>query len=98
MFIAVFRARVSAPHADEFNRLYAEMGEIVSKIDGYVSHKLFSADDGEGVVIAEFLDFEAVEAWDKHQDHKRVKELGKKYIFDEYDVSVGKIVERHVKP
>lgn len=98
MHVAVFRARVSADHKDEFERLYAEMGEIISNIDGYVSHKIFAASDGEGVVIAEFRDFDAVESWDNHPDHKRVKELGKKYIFDTYDVAVCEVVERHVKP
>ena len=98
MYVAVFRSRVNKAHEHEFNGLYAEMGEIVSKLDGYIGHKLFAAPDGEAVVIAEFRDFDAVERWDTHPDHERVKELGKKYIFDEYDVSVAKIVERHTKP
>lgn len=98
MMIAVFRSRVNKNHMDEFSTLYDEMGGIVSGLPGYISHKIFTAADGEGVVIAEFQSEEAVHNWDVHPDHKRVKELGKKYIFDEYDVSVAKIVERHTKP
>ncbi len=98
MMIAVFRSRINAASKEEFETLYAEMSEIIAKLEGYLSHKIFAAEDGEVVVIAEFRDMEAVEKWDKHPDHKRVKELGKKYIFDEYDVAVGKIVERHTKP
>ncbi len=98
MMIAVFRSRVNKDHIDEFTTLYDEMGDIVSGLPGHISHKIFSSDDGEGVVIAEFENEEALHEWDVHPDHKRVKELGKKYIFDEYDVSVAKIVERHKKP
>ncbi len=98
MMVAVFRSRVNTEHEEEFSKLYQEMGDIVSGLPGYISHKIFAADDGEGVVIAEFENQDAVTLWDKHPDHKRVKELGKKYIFDEYDVAVAQIVERHKKP
>lgn len=98
MIIAVFRARVNDSAQDEFNSLYAEMGDIVSKMSGYISHKAFGAEDGEAVVIAEFEDMETVEEWDVHPDHKRAKQKGKDYIFDAYDVAVARIVERHTKP
>ena len=74
--IAAFRTRPTQETLAEFEALYAEMSAIVSAMPGYAGHKVFTADDGEMVVIAEWTDREAFLAWDKHPDHERAKELG----------------------
>ena len=75
--IAAFRTRPSVDTVREFEALYAEMSEIVSAMPGYAGHKVFRAEDGELVVVAEWRDKAAFAAWDEHPDHKRAKELGK---------------------
>ena len=95
---AAFRTRPSGKTLDEFHALYAEMSEIVASLPGYFGHKVFKADDGELVVIAEWADRQAFSAWDHHPDHERAKELGKSYLLDEYDVAVGEVFEHHRKP
>ena len=97
MIIAVFRNRVNAQAQKEFDRLYSEMSTHINKIPGYISHKSFASDDGEQVVIVEFENKEALEAWDIHPEHKKAKERGKQEIFDKYDVAVATIFERHTK-
>jgi len=96
--IAVFRMYAAQASFDEFEQLYGEMSGIVAAMPGYVSHKVFVADDGERVVVAEWESKDAFLNWDTHPDHKRAKELGKQYLFDSYDVVVADIFERHVKP
>lgn len=93
--IAAFRTRPTQETLAEFDALYAEMSEIVSAMPGYAGHKVFKADDGEMVVVAEWTDREAFLAWDKHPDHKRAKELGKARLLRDYDVAVGEIFEHH---
>ena len=61
------------------------MSEIVSAMPGYAGHKVFRAEDGELVVVAEWRDKAAFAAWDEHPDHKRAKELGKAYLLDAFD-------------
>lgn len=95
--IAAFRMYVAEETRAEFERLYGEMSDIVSAMQGYVGHKVFVADDGERVVIAEWSDREAFVAWDHHPDHLRAKELGKSRLFNAYDVAVADIFERHAK-
>ena len=97
MHIEVFRFRVNPEFQGEFEELYASMVRHINGLKGYLSHKVFKADDGEGVLVGFFEDFDAVEAWDRHPEHKRAKERGKADIFTEYDVMVAAVVERHTK-
>lgn len=97
MIIATFRSRVNSQAQEEFDRLYSEMSNHIVKIPGYISHKVFSSDDGEQVVIVEFENKDALEAWDSHPEHKKAKEKGKQEIFDTYDVAIATIFERHSK-
>ena len=96
--ITVFRMYAAKASFEEFERLYGEMSGIVSAMPGYVAHKVFVAEDGERVVVAEWSDKDAFLAWDRHPEHKKAKELGKAYLFDSYDVAVAEIFERHAKP
>jgi len=73
------------------------MQALVQRSPGYISHKLFSADDGESVVIAEFDDHDSVEVWGENLDHKIAQEAGKSHVYISYDVAVCDVVERHTK-
>ena len=95
--IAVFRFTPSQDTLEELDRLYGEMSDIVVAMPGYLSHKMFVANDQERVVVAEWADRDAFLAWDTHPEHKKAKELGKAYLFDAYDVAVADIFERHRK-
>ncbi len=96
--IAVFRSYVADEHREEHDRLYNQMHALVQQCPGYISHKLFAADDGETVVIAEFTDVDAVETWGEQADHKIAQAAGKERVYRSYDVAVCEVVERHVKP
>lgn len=93
--VEVFRHRINPDFKGEFDELYARMVTVVSGLKGYISHKVFTADDGEKVLIGYFENFEAVEEWDAHPEHKYAKERGKTDIFLEYDVVVAEVVEHH---
>jgi heme-degrading monooxygenase HmoA len=97
MYVEVFRFRVNPSFQGEFEQLYASMVTHIKGLNGYMSHKVFTADDGETVVVGYFETFESVEAWDKHPEHKHAKERGKADIFIEYDVVVAQVVEHHAK-
>lgn len=95
MHIEVFRYRVDPAHQDEFDALYEEMAGLVAGLKGYIGHKVYTADDGEKLLVGQFEDFATVEEWDKHPAHKRAKERGKEAVFLEYEVMVGDVVEHH---
>ena len=97
LHVEVFRHRVDPSFQGEFDDLYARMVTIVKGLKGYINHKVFTAEDGERVLIGYFSDFEAIEEWDVHPEHKYAKERGKADGFTEYDVIVAKVVEHHSK-
>lgn len=95
MHVEVFRHRVDPAFQGEFDDLYDRMVTVVRGLKGYISHKVFTAEDGEKVLIGYFEDFETVEEWDRHPEHKYAKERGKTDVFLEYDVVVAEVVEHH---
>lgn len=98
MVVGVFKSNVNAQRKEEFEMLYEKMGKYISRIDGYIGHKRYYADDGEAVVIVEFETQEAFIEWDTHVEHKKVKTLGKNEdIFTSYDVTVGTVFEQSKK-
>ena len=98
MTIAVFRSYVAEQHQSENDRLYGEMNDLVQECPGYQSHKLFTAPDGEVVVIVESKDLESLEGWGHHSEHEKAQAAGKDHVYDSYDVAVCEVVERHTKP
>ena len=97
MTIAVFRSYVAPEHQAENERRYGEMHALVQQSPGYIAHKLFTADDGESVVIVEFDDLDSVELWGENPDHKIAQEAGKSHVYTSYDVAVCEVVGRHIK-
>ncbi len=97
MHVEVFRFRLDPAFKHEFDELYGRMVSSIRGIDGYISHKVFAAEDGENVVVGYFDSWEAVEEWDRHPEHKHAKERGKADVFLEYDVVVAEVVEHHSK-
>ena len=95
MHVEVFRHRVDPDFQGEFDELYGRMRTVVKGLKGYMSHKVFTAEDGEKVLIGYFEDFEAIEEWDVHPEHKYAKDRGKNGVFLEYDVVVAEVVEHH---
>ncbi len=74
------------------------MHALVQQSPGYiVTHKLFTAGDGESVVVVEFDDLDSVELWGENPDHKIAQEAGKSHVYTSYDVAVCEVVERHIK-
>ena len=95
MHVEVFRHRVDPDFQGEFDELYARMVTVVKGLKGYMSHKVFTAEDGEKVLIGYFEDFEAIEEWDVHPEHKYAKDRGKNGAFLEFDEVVAEVVEHH---
>ena len=93
-----FRHRIDPSFRGEFDDLYARMVTIVKGLKGYISHKVFTAEDGEESSDWLFQRLRSYRGMDVHPEHKYAKERGKADVFTEYDVIVAKVVEHHSKP
>jgi heme-degrading monooxygenase HmoA len=92
MTIAIFRTRMK-PHVnmDEFIALHHRMNQIVTTMPGFVSVKLFRAEDGETLALAEFESLEALNAWRDHPEHVVARRRGLEF-FGDYNVKVCSVV------
>jgi heme-degrading monooxygenase HmoA len=90
MIVTVFRSRVRPEHADEYLKMVGKMKELVSAMPGFRSHKGFTADDGERVVIVEFESEETQRAWAEHPAHRQAQRLGRERFYAEFSIQVCK--------
>ena len=54
MIVTVFRTRLNPGVQEEYGPMAKQMSELAQAVPGYISHKGFTADDGERVTIVEF--------------------------------------------
>lgn len=92
MILTVFRSRVKPEAREEYARWAARMSELAQTMPGYVSHKGFSAPDGERVTIVEFESEEAQRAWAVHPEHLAAKKKGRSDFYLEYRVQICNVV------
>lgn len=92
MIVTVFRSRLKADAAEEYARWSERIEEIARSMPGYVSHKGFTAADGERVTIVEFENEESVRAWASQPDHAQAKAQGRKTFYSEYRIQVCQVL------
>jgi heme-degrading monooxygenase HmoA len=92
MIVTVFRSRLRPESLDEYGTWAARMSELARTMPGYVSHKSFTAEDGERVTIVEFESAEAQRAWALHAEHVQAKQRGRAAFYGEYKLQVCSVV------
>ena len=93
MIITVFRSRLRPENAEEYQKMAAKMSELARSMPGYVSHKGFTADDGERVTVVEFESEETHRVWAEHAGHRKVQQLGRERFYSEYSIRVCKVLK-----
>ena len=89
MVTAVFRSRLRAENTDGFQRLADRMLQIAQSMPGFVSYKVYVADDGERCSIIEFESPELLRAWREHPEHREAQRLGRECFYEEYTLQVS---------
>jgi heme-degrading monooxygenase HmoA len=89
MVIAVFRSRLRTDHADEFQELAARLRTLAEAMPGFVSYRVYAAEDGERCSIIEFDSHETLRAWREHPEHRAAQRLGRERFYAEYRLHVA---------
>ena len=92
MIITVFRSRLKAGAKEEYLEWAERIAAIARTMPGYVSHKGFTAEDGERVTIVEFRDEESQRAWAVEARHLEAKKKGRADFYAEYRIQVCDVV------
>jgi heme-degrading monooxygenase HmoA len=82
MIVAMFRTYLK-PQAnlDELGALHQKMHAIVTNMPGFISVKMFTAEDGEVLALAEFESLDALTAWKEHPEHVAAQQRGREEFF-----------------
>ena len=95
MMITVFRSRVRQENIEDYMKVAARMSELARSMPGYVSHKGFTAEDGERVTIVEFESEETQRAWAQLPAHREAQRLGQERFYSEFKIQVCKLVREN---
>jgi heme-degrading monooxygenase HmoA len=87
MVLTVFRSRLR-PDAKDYPDTAARMSELARTMPGYISHKVFVAEDGERVTLVEFESEEAQRAWRVHPEHVAAQKKGRQAFYSEYRLQI----------
>ena len=89
MVLTVFRSRIRPGVDAEFSALADEMMNIATSMPGFVSYKVFLADDGERCSIIEFETEKHLRGWREQVEHRQAQRTGRERFYAEYSLQVG---------
>lgn len=89
MVISIFRSRLRSENADEFGALAETMLQRAQGMPGFLSYKVYVAEDGERCSIIEFETHEQLREWRDLPEHRRAQEVGRERYYQEYSLHVA---------
>jgi heme-degrading monooxygenase HmoA len=92
MVLTVFRSRLRDENREAYLALAPRMSERARTMPGYVSHKVFVAEDGERVTLVEFTDEASQRAWSQNAEHLAAKKEGRASFYAEYSLQICEVV------
>jgi len=91
MIVTVFRSRLKQDARDDYFALLARMVELAASMPGYISHKGYTAEDGERCTIVEFESEEAQRAWRMHPEHRAAQRAAREMYYETYNLQICEV-------
>jgi heme-degrading monooxygenase HmoA len=98
MVITIFRSRLRPEHVEEYERWAVRIHDIAITMPGFISIKVFAAEDDERLSLVEFESEETMLAWRNHPEHRQAQKLGQELFYSEYHIQVCKPVRAYSFP
>lgn len=92
MIVTVFRSRIKDEGRAGYMALAPEISALARTMPGYISHKVFVAEDGERVTIVEFEDEASQRNWAMNAQHVAAKKDGRASFYSEYSIQVCSVL------
>jgi heme-degrading monooxygenase HmoA len=93
MIVTVFRSRLRAGKTTaEYSAEVERMSALATTMPGYISHKGFTADDGERVTIVEFEHEEGMRAWRMNPEHRVAQRKAREVYYAEYNLQICELL------
>ena len=88
MIVTVFRARLRPENSDAYFKLAGELGAEAANMPGFVSRKVYVAEDGERLTVVEFESEETHRGWAEHHRHAAAQIRGRNEFYSEYSIQI----------
>jgi heme-degrading monooxygenase HmoA len=98
MIVTVFRSRLRPEAVEEYTRWATRMSALAQAMPGYVSHKVFIAEDGERVTVVEFESEATHRAWAAHPEHVQAQRKGRAEFYSSYQLQVCQVLRSSAMP
>ena len=92
MVLTVFRNRLRPENVAEYQSWIGRMSALARTMPGYISHKAFTAEDGERVTIVEFESEDAQRNWAMNLEHVDAQRKGRSDFYSEYRLQVCSVL------
>lgn len=92
MIVTIFRSRLRPDGEADYFALAPRIAELARGMAGYISHKVFTAEDGERVTVVEFDSLESQRAWATQMDHVAAKQQGRASFYAAYSIQVCEVL------
>ena len=96
MIVTMFRSRLRPDNQQDYYETAGRMSQLAVTMPGYISHKVFTAEDGERVTIVEFADEQGQEGWRTRLEHVEAQKKGRKSFYSEYKLQICKVIRESV--
>lgn len=93
MILVVFRSRLQAEAAAAYQEMAQRIAPLAASMPGYISHKAFTATDGERLTLVEYETEDALQAWSRHPDHLEAKKAGRRSFFESYRIQICQVLK-----
>jgi heme-degrading monooxygenase HmoA len=92
MIVTVFRSRLMPGVEEEYMPMARRMSDLATAMPGYVSHKIFIAEDGERLTLVEFDSEDAQHAWKVHPAHAKAQRRGRQSFYADYRLQICQVI------
>ena len=92
MILTVFRNRLRPDADPEYSKTAERMGALAVTMPGYVSHKTYTAEDGERLTLVEFADEASQRGWATQVEHRAAQNRGREAFYAEYRLQVCSVL------
>ncbi len=94
MIAMIFEFTASEKHFDEYMREAAALRPLLSGINGFISIERFESKTTpcKFVSIGFFEDENAVQEWRNLPEHRRVQQLGRARLFENYRLRIASVI------
>ena len=92
MVVILFRSRLTSEAGEDYQQLDAELEHLVRDQPGYVTHKSYTAGDGERLTLVWFKDVESLQSWKMQPRHLEAQCRGRERWYQYYEMEVAEVV------